>query len=226
MTTNQINFFEQALHTHHAHKAVHPETGKLVEYPALLKSSDGQHWEESTCKEIGCLAQGYPPNVPKGTDTIFFIKFDQIPAGWKATYLRLVVADRPTKDNPRRIRFTVGGDKIDYPGDVQTKTANLTTAKILINSTISTPDARFAGLDIKDFYLNTDMPWHEYMRIPINQIPDKIIELYNLKPLVHKGAVYVEICKGMYGHPVSGKLANDKLVDKLQQHTVILSNRI
>jgi hypothetical protein len=33
-----------------------------------------------------------------------------VPPGRKATYLRLVVADRPGKENPRRVRFTVGGD--------------------------------------------------------------------------------------------------------------------
>ena len=81
LTTNQINFFEQALHAHQANKAINPDTGKLAEYPALLKSTDGKHWEESTCQEIGRLAQGYPPSIPKGTDTIFFIPFDQIPTG-------------------------------------------------------------------------------------------------------------------------------------------------
>jgi hypothetical protein len=117
MTKKCINFFEEALHVHTLNKAVHPDSGKLVEYPALLRSSDGEKWEESTCEEIGRLAQGYPPTVPNGTNTMFFIRFDQMPSGRKATYLRLVVADRATKENPRRVRFTLGGDKINYPGD-------------------------------------------------------------------------------------------------------------
>ena len=200
-----------------ANKAINPDTGKLAEYSTLIKSSDGDHWEESNCEEIGRLAQGYPPAVPKGTDTIHFIRFDQIPKGRKATYLRLVVADRPMKANPRRVRFTVGGDKVDYPYEVSTKTADLATAKILINSTTSTPGARFMCCDIKDFYLNTDMARYEYMRIPVHQIPKKIMDLYNLEPLVHKGAVYVEIRKTCYGLPQSGRLSNEKLVPVLEK---------
>ena len=144
-----------------------------------------------------------------------FIRFDQIPTGRKATYLRLVVSDRPMKANPRRVRFTVGGDKVDYPGDVSTKTADLTTAKILFNHVLSTPGAKFMGIDIKDFYLNNPMDRYEYMRIPISQIPPKIKDLYNLQPLIHNGAVYVEIRKGMYGLPQAGRIASDALVPKL-----------
>ena len=218
LNKNCREFFQVCLHaTEMANKAINPDTGKLSEYSTLLKSSDGIHWEESCCEEIGRLAQGYPPSVPKGTDTIHFIRFDQIPEGRKATYLRLVVADRPMKANPRRVRFTVGGDKIEYPYEVRTKTADLTTSKIIINSTISTPGARFMGIDIKDFYLNNPMGRYEYMRIPISQIPQKIIDLYNLTPLIHNGAVYVEIRKGMYGLPQAGRIANDKLVPILEQ---------
>ena len=195
-----------------ANKAINPDTGKLSEYPILLQSSDGIHWEKSCCEEIGRLAQGYPPSDIQGTDTIHFIKFDQIPSGRTPTYLRLVVADRPMKSNPRRVRFTVGGDKVNYPGDVSTKTADLITAKTLINSTISTEGARFMSIDIKDFYLNNDMDRYEYMKIPIKLIPEEIMTLYNLQDRIHKGYVYVEIRKGMYGLPQAGRIANDKLV--------------
>jgi hypothetical protein len=72
-----------------------------------------------------------------GTETIHFIIVMDVPPGIKATYLRLVVANPHNKENPRRVRFTVGGDKVEYPGKVLTKTAGLTTAKILLNSVIS-----------------------------------------------------------------------------------------
>ena len=57
-----------------------------------------------------------------------------------ATYARIVCADRLEKTNPRRVRITCGGDCIDFPGDVNTKTADLTTVEIRLNSVISTPD--------------------------------------------------------------------------------------
>jgi len=216
LNKKQQHFFQVASHMANQHasanKAINPDTGKLTEYLPLLQSSDGHHWEESCCQEIGRLAQGYPPTIPEGTNTIHFIRFNDIPKGRTATYLRLVVADRPNKSNPYRVRFTVGGDRVTYPGDVSTKTAEMTTAKILINSTISTPDAKFMSMDIKDFYLNTEMQHYEYMFIPVKMIPQAIFDLYNLAPLVINGKVYVEIRKGMYGLPQAGRIANDKLV--------------
>jgi hypothetical protein len=78
--------------------------------------------------------------------------------------------------NQRRICWTVGGDRIFYAADVSTKTADLTTAKISINSVLSTPGAKFLGLDIKDFYLGTSMKDYEYMHIPMHMTPQAIIE--------------------------------------------------
>lgn len=210
LTNQQKHFFRVALHS--ANKAVHPDTGELSEYIPLLKSSDGVHWELACCEEIGRLAQGDMRTNTTGTDTIHFIRLSDIPTDRQATYLRLVVADRPNKAKPYRVRFTVGGDKVKYPGDVSTKTAEMTTAKIVINSTISTEGARFMGMDIKDFYLNTPMPRYEYMFIPVKVIPKSIFDQYNLEPLVHNGKVYVEIRKGMYGLPQAGRIANDKLI--------------
>jgi hypothetical protein len=60
-----------------------------------------------------------------------------MPKDHKATYIRIVCADRPEKEEQRRVHFTVSGDKVDYPGAVSTKTADLATAKILLNSVLS-----------------------------------------------------------------------------------------
>jgi hypothetical protein len=149
--------------------------------------------------------------MKSGTETMFFLPYTSIPKHKKPTYLRIVAAFRPEKDNPRRVRFTVGGDRIDYAGDVSTKTADLPTVKLLLNSIISTPDARFMTGDLKDFYLNTPMDEYEYMRIPVSIIPQSIMTEYALAPLVHHDNVYVEIRRGMYGLPQAGKIANDRL---------------
>ena len=117
---------------------------------ALIQSiREGPLWEDSNCEEVGRLAQGLPPDMPKGTDTIRFINYDSIPNDRRKdiTYLRIVCADRPQKSNPRRVRWTCGGDRINYPFDVSTKTADLLTAKILFNSTISAPGAKFCCFD-------------------------------------------------------------------------------
>ena len=73
-------------------------------------------------------------------------------------------------------------------------------------------------MDIKNFYLNNDMDHFEYVKIPLSAIPQAIIDQYNLEPLAHKGYVYVEIRKGMYGLPQAGRIANDALVLHLASH--------
>jgi hypothetical protein len=79
---------------------------------------------------------------------------------------------------------------VDYPFDVSTKTANLTTATLLFNSVLSTPDAKFLTINLKDFYLGIPMSRYEYMCIPNwTMRPDDIIAQYNLKPLFHNSFV-------------------------------------
>jgi hypothetical protein len=208
-------------HTMPHHFALHgnafnPDTGKLAEYKELSQCSEGPYWQASNADEIGRLAQGH--GAVKGTNTMFFIPVSAIPRGRKATYLRVVSAMRPEKENPRRVRWTCGGDKVDYPFDVSTKTADLTTAKLLINSVLSSKNAKFLTADLKDFYLGTPMQRYEYMRIPIDMLPAAIIEQYNLRPLIHNNAVFVEIRRGMYGLPQAGRLANDQLIKFLAPH--------
>jgi hypothetical protein len=142
---------------------------------------------------------------------MFFIHHRDVPAHKTATYARFCAEDRPHKDVKKRVRLTVGGNRIVYDGDVSTKTSGITTAKILFNSVLSTPAAQFMTADIKDFYLNTPMKEYEYMRIRVQDIPPDIMKRYNLDSLVHNGYIYVEIRKGMYGLPQAGRLANDKL---------------
>jgi hypothetical protein len=205
----------------YALSAINCDTGQLAEYRQLLASSEGHLWEQAGTKEFarlcnGCPAAGVSEN--EGTNTMTFIHVKDLPTNRKATYARIVVADRPSKADSKRMRLTVGGDRIDYPDEVSTKTSSLPTAKILINSTISTPNARAMVLDIKDFYLNTPMERTEYMRININDIPTPIISHYQILALAHKGHVYVAINKGMYGLPQAGRLANDQLIKHLNKH--------
>ena len=51
----------------------------------------------------------------------------------------------------------MGSNKINYPGNCGTPIADLLTARLLLNSIISTPKAKFMTMDIKNFYLNTPL---------------------------------------------------------------------
>jgi hypothetical protein len=197
--------------------AFNPDTGKLAEYHDLSQCSDGPLWVNANGDEIGRLCQGRGTRV-KGTDTMFFIRYQDVPKHKKVTYVNIVVAHRPEKVDPHRVRWTVGGNLIEYGGDVSTKTADMTVVKVFFNSVLSTPNAAFMTIDIKNFYLGTPMDEFEYMRIAVHLIPEDIMRQYNLYELVHNGYVYVEIQKGMYGLPQAGRLANDRLVKLLGKH--------
>ena len=97
--------------------------------------------------------------------------------------------------------MTVGGNLINYIGDVATKTADLTTVKILINKTISDPQQQAVAIDIKDFYINNDLPKKEYIRIPVNIIPEDIYKQYNLHLFEHNGYVIAKVWKGCTACP-------------------------
>ena len=142
-----------------ANAIIDPDTGASMEYRHLIKSDKHRPaWLLSFANELGRLTQGVGTRTP-GTDTIFFIPHSQIPTDRRkdVTYRRICVDLRPQKEEINRTRLTVGGNLIDYPGDVSTPTADTTTAKIIINSTISTPGAKFMCGDIKNFYLGTPM---------------------------------------------------------------------
>jgi hypothetical protein len=69
------------------------------------------------------------------------------------------------KERPIPYPYHDGGDLINYPGDCGTPTADLLTVKLMFNSIISTSNAKFMTINIKDFYLMTPMDRFEYFRM-------------------------------------------------------------
>jgi hypothetical protein len=124
------------------------------------------------CKELRRLATGWEGE--QGTETIEFMTIDEIkaiPKDQTITYARIVVDYRPQKKDPNRVHITVGGNLIDYPGELSTRTADLITSKILWNSTLSTPGAHYMCADVKNFYLSTPMDRPEYMKMKADLFP-------------------------------------------------------
>jgi hypothetical protein len=188
-------------------------TGDVLEYRHLIKSDKHKDiWQHSFANELGRLFQGI--RDIKGTGTCFFIMKDKMPLHKQATYGHICCNYHPQKDKPHRTLLTIGSDRITYTGNKSTPMADLVTAKLLINSTISMPNAKFYCINLANFYLMTPMSKYKYMRLRLEPIPDKIITKYNLRDIVNKqGWVYVEIQMGMYGLPQAGILAN-KILEK------------
>ena len=133
-------------------------------------------------------------------------------------YTKVVCEVRPQKADPNCTRITIGSNRICYPGDTGTKTRSLELVKLLLNSVLSTKDAKFACFDISNFYLGTPLDRPEYVRIQLAIIPQEFIDEYDLTAFTHHGWVYFEITKGVYGLKQAGKLANDLLTQRLDKH--------
>ncbi|KAL9178273.1 hypothetical protein ACHAXT_001701 [Thalassiosira profunda] len=196
------------------------KTGKMLNYRQLLRDPDLRPtWSRSSADEFGRLAQGIGGRI-KGSDTIRFIRRSDVPKDRRKdiTYGQFVCTFRPEKKDPFRTRFTVGGDRINYPGEVVMPTAEMLVAKILFNSVVSTKNAKFMTMDISNFYLNTPLKRPEFMRLKLSDIPDEVISQYKLNDLAEPdGSVYIKVIRGMYGLPQAGLLANELLEKRLNQ---------
>jgi hypothetical protein len=195
---------------HCANAVFHPVTGKEMEYTALMKDPNLQPlWKRGFGNETGCLFHGIR-DIP-GTHTCLFVELTNIPKDRNITYVKIVCNYKPHKQEQERVRLMVGGDRVDYSGNVATSTADITTFKIIINSTLSTEDAALMMMDIKNYYLGTPLPRFEYMIMLLSRFPEVIFDKYNLKALAVDGWVYIEISKGIYGLKQAGLLANQLL---------------
>eukprot|EP00984_Skeletonema_dohrnii_P002769 scaffold955_cov79-Skeletonema_dohrnii-CCMP3373.AAC.11 len=218
--TNEIRQNYDVDIEHFCAGVVHPVTGETINNYRKLASDPVMKpdWTKEFGREFGNIAQGDKLTGEKGTNCVFVMTPDEImniPSDRVVTYARIVVDYRPQKKNPNRVRITAGGNLLEYPGELTTRTADLTTSKVLWNSVISTEGAKFMGMDVKSFYLCTPMDRYEYMKMPLSIFPEHVKEQYNLEANAKNGFVYLEIRKAIYGLPQGGILANQLLRKRL-----------
>ena len=100
------------------------------------------------------MAQGNDLTNTPGTNTLFVLGHEQIKnisSDRTVTYAKIIVNFQPQKAYPNQVHITAGSNLITYPGELTTRTADLTTSNVLWNSVISTKGAKFAEEDIKNF---------------------------------------------------------------------------
>ena len=100
-----------------------------------------------------------------------FIPKYKVPKDKKVTYGKIVCKVKPEKEEKERTRLTVGGNLLDFTGNISSPKASVTTAKCVFNSVVSNPGSRCLLSDIKHFYFNNILPDPEYMWIPLKIIP-------------------------------------------------------
>jgi hypothetical protein len=116
---------------HIANSVINEDTGASLEYLHLIIDySTFTIWNKAAANDFVRLAQGVGSRIDD-LNIILFIPRQAVPKGKLVTYGRFVVDIRPDKSEVHRVRLTVGGNLIQYPGDVSTRSADVTTSKCL-----------------------------------------------------------------------------------------------
>jgi hypothetical protein len=151
-----------------------------MEYMALMKDPVLQPlWKRGIGNEVGRLFQGI--HDIQGTNTCFFIELKNIPKTRQIIYGKIVCEYKAHKKGGKRAILAVGGYRLDYSGEVGTSTADITTFKILIKSTLYTKDSGIIILDIRNYYMRTTLPRYEYMGMLLSRFREEMVNKYNLK---------------------------------------------
>ena len=81
--------------------------------------------------------------------------FHEIPEDAKITYTNLICDLRPLKDETRRVRIILGGNKLEYDGDPISPVVSLLNTKIFLNNVVSDAKdvARFANVDLENHFI-------------------------------------------------------------------------
>ena len=189
---------------------------------SALRGPDGDKWELEQEKEFTRLLS---------TGTISPILCNDQPSDRRkdTTYYNPQVKEKLDADKniTRRVRGTLGGDRINFPGETTSPVADVAAVKILLTSVVSDrlnhgTDTKFATLDIDDFYLRGDnLPRPEYCRVKLKDIPLETIALHSLEQYIENDEILFQIDGSMYGHPVAGRVCNQDLVKHLATHGYI-----
>jgi hypothetical protein len=134
-------------------------TGAKQSPATLRQGPDGTQWTpHGATNEFGRIFQGAGTTCQaaekiKGTDTCFFITKSQVPPDRQVTYANFICSIRPQKKETHRVRCTVGGDKLNYPGNTSYPTVSMLDTKVHLNSVISdtNKEARYLCMDISNY---------------------------------------------------------------------------
>ena len=182
--------------------------GSTLTSTSALKGPDKDAWIIAHGEEITRLIE---------TETMRIIHKRDIPKDRAISYYNPQLTEKIKNGIlVKRVRGTVGGDKLPYDGPTAAMTADLETMRIVLNA-IASEGACMMTADIENFYLGCPMDRAEYMRIPVKFIPDDIVLKYDMKPYIVNGYIYVEINKTLYGLKQAGILSQQRLVDLLSK---------
>ena len=196
------------------------EDGRPLTYALTKKSAFKIEWQKAEDEEIARLLASH---------TIRPIHLKDQPANRRAdtTYYNPQPKEKCDAAGIKsyRIRGTIGGDRVNYPGPVTARAADIDVVKILLNSVLA-DNANWLTIDISDYYLGTPLLRPEYLKIGGKFMSDTAVKTNHLEEYLSNGAILFEVTKGMYGLPQSGLLAQQRLVAHLAVHGYIQHDRV
>ena len=193
--------------------------GRPLTHRSALLGPDGDQWRAEDANEFRRLIS---------TSTIRPILRSDKPLHKKATYYNPQVKEKldSAGAKTRRTRGTLGGDRCNYSGPTSSPVADISVIKSHQLSVVSDrrnhhTDTKYATIDIKDFYLGSELEDPEYCSIPVRDIPDETMIEFDLQQYVANDTVLFQVDGTMYGHPVAGRIANADLVAHLALHNYL-----
>ena len=191
------------------------DDGNELKYKRCIVGPDKDKWIKAAIVEFHRLLDKY--------NTFRLINFADIPAAKKPfiSYYNPQCKTKMKADGKHyRVRGTYGGNRTSsYNGITASYQAAMSTVKLLLNKNISIDDSRWMTMDVTDMYLHSRLPddQYEYMVLSLDEIPQEIIDTYNITDFVSPGdtKVYVEVTGALYGMKQAGYLANKDIVEHL-----------
>ena len=145
------------------------QTVDVVNFKKLLSHLKyTEAWIWVAANEYDRLFQEYGRNEDgsqhiQRTNVCHKIKKCQVPKGKTATYNRLVTDIQPEIAEPNWVRFTAGGNIVQYTGETLTEVAPIETAKLLITIKLSTMGEKYMAMNMLNFYTHNDLKDYQYM---------------------------------------------------------------
>ena len=195
---------------------VNPAGGKLT-FKAAITGPDSAQWLQASDLEIRRLIT---------SKTIRPIHRRDQPLDRRAdtTYFSPQVKEKldDNGDKTRRVRGTLGGDRINYTGDTLSEVADPVTVNLHQQSVLADLktglSARYVTIDLKDYYLGCSLHRPEYLLIPIKHMTATTIADFSLHPYVSENKILFEVNGSMYGHPAAGRIAQTEFKALVKAH--------
>ena len=133
--------------------------GSLLTYAKAIRGDQELHWRQAEIDEFDRL---FSSNTMKP----LYHHEQPLQRRKDTSYYNPQIKEKEDAAGHRiyRIRGTIGGDRINYPGETSASTAAMPVVKILLQSVVS-DGSNWMTLDIKDYYLNTPLSRPEYICI-------------------------------------------------------------